>query len=349
MVSRQEPILTRRALLGACAISAALPGIACAKGVAQPARTLPFMRGMTVSCPRYGQIWGSDEMREAMRRMAKVGIAWTAVHPYAGVRTDGTIKSTPAEKTGYLDGCVKIAAAEKQRLFWKPHLAYWGSFKWRGAITFSTAEAWKRFFTGYKAFIVDHARFAEKHQLPLLSIGIEYQKTLGHESAWRDIIKAVRKVYRGPLTYAANWDEAGRVPFWKELDYIGVQAYFPLSAAANPSTKQLVAAWQGPIDQLKSLSKANQDRPVVFTEIGYPRGLSAAKEPWKPAQDDSKAAIELRSRLFAAAFARLSAEPLIKGAFWWKWIPGSNRWDADFSMKDPESEAALKQHWGPKA
>jgi hypothetical protein len=31
---------------------------------------------------------------------------------------------------------------------------------------------------------------------------------------WQELILEIRKVYKGKLTYAANWDEFKRVPFW---------------------------------------------------------------------------------------------------------------------------------------
>jgi len=343
---------SRRALLGAGASATGLglagPHVGLA---AAPRRPIPkdFMRGMTVSCPGYGRIWGSGAMREAMQQLTGLGVGWTAVHPYAGVRTDGSIRQTAAQDTGYLPKCAKLAKAAGHQLFWKPHLAYWGSFEWRGAITFEHKAAWKRFFSDYRRFIVDQATFADKHQLPLFCVGIEYQKTLSYAAEWRDIIKEVRRVYRGPITYAANWDEASKVPFWKQLDLIGVQAYFPLLDQPKPTVTQLVKAWDRPMDHLKSLSKDNGGRPLLFTEIGYARSMLAAKSPWKPEIDNSAPAVELRTRLFAAAFARMAAEPLVRGAFWWKWIPGKSLWDGDFSMKDPEALAALRQHWGKKA
>jgi hypothetical protein len=45
------------------------------------------------------------------------------------------------------------------------------------------------------------------------------------------------------------------------------------------------------------------------------------------------------------ALERLVAEPALEGIFWWKWIPGDNRFDRDFSMRDPEAREALASHW----
>lgn len=339
--------LTRRGLLEGAALG--LAGVCLGASAEAAPRPLPEapMRGMTVSCPGYGRIWGSDAMKEALGALGALGVRWTAVHPYAGVRRDGRIRWTPAADTGYLSRCVDIARSAGQHLFWKPHLAYWGSFDWRGAIHFSERAEWRRFFSGYRDFVVDQATFAEKARLPLFSIGVEYKQTMHEASAWRSIIREVRRVYRGPITYAANWDEVTKVPFWSELDLVGVQAYFPLSDDPDASTSALIRAWDAPMARLVQVSRRSGGRPVLFTELGYPRSVRAAKSPWAPDTDSSPRAIELRRRLLDAALARLAVEPLVRGVFWWKWIPGYSPWDGDFSMKDPEAQATLRRHWAP--
>jgi hypothetical protein len=60
---------------------------------------------------------------------------------------------------------------------------------------------------------------------------------------WSQLIKKIKKIYF-KLTYAANWDDFDKVPFWNELDYIGIDAYFPLSNATTPSVLELNDAWQ---------------------------------------------------------------------------------------------------------
>lgn len=345
MLRVPAPALSRRALLTGVA-AGLLPTWAEAGAGPAPRRPLPKgpIKGMTVSCPRAGQIWGTATMASTLATLRELGVTWTAVHPYAGVRTNGQVRFTPAARTGFLPRCVQIAQRAGQHMFWKPHLAYWGSFEWRGAIRFTDEAAWDRFFAGYRAFIVDQARFAEQAGLPLFAVGTEYKATIHREAAWREIISAVREVYSGQLTYAANWDEVFRVPFWDALDIIGVQAYFPLTDDVDAKTEALVKAWDDPMGRLTALSKKHR-RALLFTEVGYPRAMTAAKAPWKPDTDGSARAIDLRSRLMHAALTRIAAEPRVRGAFWWKWIPGRAPWDADFSMKDPEALAAIRRHW----
>ena len=61
-----------------------------------------FMRGMTVSCPIWGQIWGSNAMVESLEELRGLGVRWVAIHPYAVIRRDGSVRFRPAAETGYL-------------------------------------------------------------------------------------------------------------------------------------------------------------------------------------------------------------------------------------------------------
>ncbi len=305
-----------------------------------------FMKGITVSCPRYGQIWGSPHMTTALHALKALGARWIALHPYGSVYKNGRVSSVPPENTGYLTDAVRRTQNAGLSLFWKPHLAYWGSFPWRGAIDFrADSQAWKRFFEGYRRFILGHARFAQTHQIPVLAFGTELEGTMAQHEEWRSLLKAVRQVYSGTLTYAANWDRIQSVPFWPMLDAIGVQAYFPLSTDKMPTKAALKRAWDKRLQRLRHISAAHGQKPIIFTEIGYARAAQAAQKPWEPAVDNTKTARVLRQRLMEVALEAMAHEPLIRGAFWWKWIPGDDRFDRDFSMKDPEARAALRNHW----
>jgi len=103
-----------------------------------------------------------------------------------------------------------------------------------------------------------------------LCIGTElYITTTQHEQKWRNIIKEIRKVYSGQLTYAANFHkEYEEIKFWDALDYIGVQAYFALTNKENPSLKELRKGWIPHHRRLKQFHEKWQ-KPIVFTEIGY--------------------------------------------------------------------------------
>ena len=73
----------------------------------------------------------------------------------------------------------------------------------------------------------------------------------------------MREVYKGELTDAANWggEEVDKL-WWDAVDVIGVDAYYPIGGDnRNPTTEDLVEAWQPIIDTLRGLHLA-WNKPV---------------------------------------------------------------------------------------
>jgi len=191
-------------------------------------------------------------MDEALADIKALGATWAQIHPYARISKNGAVRFTEAEQLGFLARAKTKADKAGVQLFLKPHLAYWGTFSWRGAITFTTEAQWTRFFREYTAFIVDQARFAEAHAIPLFAVGTELDAT-PHRKEWRDVLRAVRAVYTGKVTYAANCDSLENVPFWAKVDLIGVQAYFPVGNGTQLTIAEIESGWGRHADALRAL------------------------------------------------------------------------------------------------
>ena len=73
---------------------------------------------------------------------------------------------------------------------------------------------------------------------------------LPFEAQWRALIADVREQTGAPLTYAANWTDYERVPFWDALDVIGIQAYFPLADSTDSSEEAIRRGWQRRMDEI---------------------------------------------------------------------------------------------------
>lgn len=302
------------------------------------------MHGMVVSCPRDGSTWGTAAMDQALAEVEELGVDWVQLHPWGRIAKDGTIRFRPTASTPFLhSGAAKVRAAGLG-LAWAPHLGWWGSFEWRGAIDFGTdEEAWNRFFGGYRAFLLEHAALAEEVGAALLVIGVELDGTAHREREWRSLIRDVRGVYNGRITYAANWDRVEAIPFWDALDLIGIQAYFPLGDGA-PAAADVANAWRERGASLAALSRRLGKR-ILFNEIGFPRGSEAASRPWQAAESDRREDIALRRVLLETTLRELGHAPFLEGMFWWKWVAGDDRHDRDFSMREPEARAALAAAW----
>ena len=161
------------------------------------------------------------------------------------------------------------------------------------------------------------------------------------------MIAQVRAVTPARLTYAAHFDAYQQVAFWDALDAIGVQAYFPLSAGADPSEEELRSAWREALSPMRELS-ARTGKPVVCTELGYDISLEAAQRPWVSGRvrgEEHEAAEKLQSRCLAVALDEIGREPeWLRGAFLWKWFVGPTRHE-DFLMKTDAMRAVIGRSW----
>lgn len=312
------------------------------------------VQGMTISCPTYGWEWGTDEMVATMAELKELGVTWIAIHPYVGIRNDGTVMNRrgaldPADPPEWITRPIAEAHRLGMKIMIKPHIAYWGSrFSWRGEIEFDSPEAWDRFFSGYEAYVVSLAEISK--DADAFVVGTELDRTLHHEDEWRSIIEKIDTHFEGPLTYAANWTDYERVPFWDALDIIGIQAYFPLLSTSEfdplssepPALEDLERGWDRVLGRLRKYAES-QRREIVFTELGYDMCATAPLEPWKSRTDGPNGAM-IQERCMRAALSKIAEDDIVCGAFLWKWFPGS-RIQGDFVMADPRMQSLISDHW----
>ncbi len=339
----------RRPIARAFGIAALCGAAALGQGAreARPepgAESFEQVRGITLSTHRGNREWSSDALAPTFERIRGVGANWVAIHPYASVSDDGTVRRWE-EEAGVPTWLSKpIAQAHRLglRILIKPHLAYWRSrFAWRGEIEFESDEQWQRFWAGYEAWIVDLARLSRSADA--FVVGTELDRTLHQEARWRRVIDRVRDVSDVPLTYASNWTDYERVPFWDSLDMVGVQAYFPLTDSEAPTRGELEASWARLSRRLSEFGAARGKR-VLLTELGYNRSFAAAREPWSNVTDGEEAEA-LQALCLEVALAAVEREPRIAGAFLWKWFLEPRSVGRDFQMASPTMRRVIGAAW----
>src|SRR5208337_2664279 len=108
---------------------------------------------------------------------------------------------------------------------------------------------------------------ARQNGVDEFSVGCELATMSGSadRGTWLTIINAIRAIYGGPLVYAATTVEYPNVSFWDQLNFIGVDAYFPLSTTPTTDVSALEAAWIPIRDQMSAFA-AGVGRPILFTE-----------------------------------------------------------------------------------
>ena len=343
-------VMTQRCLL------LVFVALLCGQGQAQPPEPFRyhFIHGMTISCFRWGPgEWDQPIMQTTLDDVRALGANWVAIHPYASIQNDGTVRYRANEVTPAVLKPTQWARDRNMQMMVKPHLAYWRSkFPHRLAIDFGDdAAAWARFFDSYEKFIVHQAQLAEQAGARLFVIGTELDQSLQHEARWRRIIAQVDAVFSGELTYAANHDAYDKVPFWDALDCVGVQAYWPISDAANPTDEQLVAGWRAQLRKVTAFA-AQKNKMVLLTEVGYAPSAEAASKPWTAHRVERAGAADpddLKLRAMRIALAEIENHPRIAGAFCWKWFPTQRQISRDFALQYPPMREILRQAWAGNA
>jgi hypothetical protein len=193
-----------------------------------------------------------------------------------------------------------------------------GNGAWRGRIDPHDRPA---FWDNYRALLRAVAVDAERGGSGRLIIGSELN-ALESDSVWPALASEVRGVFSGKVTYSANWDRYGEVPFWTVVDEVAVTAYFPVVAADTWST------------ELASLHRfaADNGRPLVVSEYGYPALATARSRPWDETTGGAYAP-DLQATLVADALHALQCQPPA-AHFLWNWFGTGDANEASFTPRN---------------
>ena len=234
---------------------------------------------------------------------------------------------------------------KKMKIMLKPQIWIWrGEFT--GNLSMKTEADWANLERSYEDFILTYAKLAEEVKAEIFCIGTELEEFVQQRPEfWSGLISKIREAYSGELTYAANWDEYPRVPFWSELDYIGIDAYFPLSDERTPTVDQLKAGWKPWKTKMMELA-GNLNMPVLFTEFGYRSMDYTAKKPWLVDRDDQAVNLEGQANAKTALFQEFWGEEWFAGGFVWKWFIHHNevggKGDNRFTPQNKPAEEVIK-------
>ena len=240
---------------------------------------------------------------------------------------------------------IRLLRKNGLKIMLKPQIWIWrGEFT--GDLAMGSEEDWKTLETSYEDFIITYAVLAQEVKAEIFCIGTELDEFVQQRpDYWKRLINKIREVYNGDLTYASNWDEYPRVYFWPQLDFIGIDAYFPLSDARTPSIDELKEGWQPWKQKMRAISE-EFEKPVLFTEFGYRSMDYTAKKPWLVDQEDQNVNLEGQANAKTALFQEFWNEEWFAGGFVWKWFidhkevggAGDNR----FTPQNKPAEEVIK-------
>ena len=262
-------------------------------------------------------------------KLKAIDVNWVGIIPYAYTRQGKPSVAFGSNNWQWWGETVKGATesikqahANDLMVMLKPQVYIPGS--WPGGMTYKSEAEWQQWEADYDRYILAFAKIAADQNVALFCIGTEFkQSSIGRPEYWESLIAKIRNIYSGKLTYAANWDEYKQITFWDKLDFIGVDAYFPLSDDKIPSVEELKSSWCPDEKDIQKLSKAF-DRPIIFTEYGYMSVEGCAGKTWVLEADRSilKYNEQAQANAFDAVYEVFYNQDFWAGGFIWKWYPG---------------------------
>lgn len=275
---------------------------------------------------------------------------WVAVVPYGFCRENephfyfNKNKMWWGETIEGISKTIELAHKNKLKVMLKPH-AWVGRGMYTGDFDLKSEADWKIFEKDFGDYILTNAGVADSLKVELLCIGTEMDNfARKRPEFWRSLIKKIRTIYSGPLTYADNWNHYPKNPFWQDLDFIGIDAYFPLSTEKHPSVESLQKGWQSHLEEIEEFASKFQ-KPVLFTEIGYRSVDFATEKPWE-SQNDKVENLAIQADAYRAFFKEVWPKKWLVGAFAWKWFlqpPRRQFYHDAFSFQEKPAEAVLKE------
>lgn len=289
-----------------------------------------------------------------IHQLDRIGTNWLAVSPawYQDTAASGEIHPwqgiTPSDES--VRHLIGLAHRLGMKVMLKPVVeARDGS--WRPDFR---ADDWDAWFASYQRFVTHYARLAAEEGVEAFSAGDAYSGSdVGRPDDWRRMIVAIRREFKGPVLYGADWDRFRNVRFWDAVDLIGINAYFPLSSKPAPTLDDLKAGWSRWIQDIERWRPRSgfEGKQIVFTEIGYASRKGAA---YRPSALAPGAPVDLRLQrdAYEAAFQTVYHRPWLAGLFWFWWDnPSVPDWpggsgDRGYTPRGKPAEKVLSRWYG---
>lgn len=287
-------------------------------------------RGLTVgpieSALHPNKGYGSAAFERTLREARRLGATWISLTPFgriADLKATGiahTFEQPFAENRRAVSRAIAQAHAQGLKVLLVPHL-WVESGEWRGELAPGDDASWSSFARSYRDFVCAWAEVARDSRADLLAAGVELRTwvTTTRAPSFTDVVAELRRIYPGPLTYAANWDDADDTVVWGSLDVIGINGFYPLATRAGASDVDLADGAREVASRVRALS-ARWDKPVLFTEFGYTTRPDPALRPWEWPDHMQHVTVDqaAQARAYRALLGALLDEPRFIGAFAWR-------------------------------
>ncbi len=181
---------------------------------------------------------------------------------------------------------------------------------WRGSIEPQNRAAW---FRNYRALLLPYLLVAQAGHAATFVLGTELESLEGAPQ-WPGLVRSLRSVYRGQLTYDENHDEFAINTANPPVPGHNVDAYPQFNLPANASVASVTQSW----DAWLGAHPLAVRRDLTLSEVGIGAAAGSYQDPWswlstKTARIDTR----VQAAWYQAVCNALSAEQIGGGIYWW--------------------------------
>lgn len=332
-------------------IVAAIVGVRLMK---QPSVPLEFQKGIGyVTWSQDGYL--NPQACKSLEKIKGINSNWISVLVtwYQTTPWSGDIRKT--DKTPSDESVIQaINTAHKLglKVMFKLHLDLLDKSdgSWRGEIGATDEAAWEEWFEKYTDFVMYYTKMANEQNVEMICVGTELSTSAAVKGyMWRDLIGTVRKNYSGALTYAAHWDRYPDIRFWDVLDYVGINAYFPLTEKMVPTLEELKENWVKWVEEIEEF-QSRVNKPIIFPEIGCSSADGAAIRPWEHVPR-TEVNLRLQNDYYRALLEVFWEKEWFYGLYWWYWGTNPNMggvYNRGFTPQNKPTEETIKK-WFSKS
>ena len=342
-------------IIAVLAAAIAIGGFFVFKSLTQGPPPIEFQKDMGY-CTWSEEGYMSAYSDESLARVKSLGTEWTSILItwYQTNCWSGDIHrtmKTPSDES--VIHAVRKAHEMGMKVMFKLHLDLldMSDGSWRGEIGCLREPDWDKWFDEYTKYVMHYVNIARKEKVEAICIGTELSTTATVKGyKWRDLINKARSKYRGILTYAAHWDRYQDIRFWDLLDYIGINAYFPLTEKMKPTYEELREGWGKWVIEMEEFQHKTQ-KPIIFPEIGCASADGAAIRPWEHVQR-SEVNLELQDNYYKVLMDIFWEKEWFYGLYWWYWGTNANmggKYNRGFTPQNKPAQKVVEKWYSKKA
>lgn len=181
---------------------------------------------------------------------------------------------------------------------------------WRAHINFFDVDVpcepkWSDWFKSYTDYQRHYARIAEATDCEMMIVGCEMVQTERRADEWRQLIREVKEVYHGLVSYNTDKYQENHVPFWDAVDVLSSSGYYP------------VGTWEKELDRIETVVK-KYNKPFFFAEAGCPSRTGSSRIPndWNHVGEVD---LEEQATFYREMFEAAGKRDFVLGFGLWDW------------------------------